>query len=156
MKNKTLTILAYNVRSYGGQKLLKSLIFKLIKNIEIKVYYNKDLEIEDKLNKHLSLIKVKNNILSKVYIEFLVWKNSTYEDVTLCFGNLPPLLNLKGETILYLQNIFILEKNNIKYRSTLYFKEFFLRLWFFNRLSNCDKVFVQNFTMQNLLKKKKY
>ena len=77
MKNKTLTILAYNIRSYGGQKLLKFLIFKLIKNIEIKVYYNKDLEIEDKLNKHLSLIKVKNNILSKVYTEFLVWKNST-------------------------------------------------------------------------------
>ena len=67
---------------------------------------------------------------------------------------MPPLLNLKGKTILYLQNIFILEKNNIKYRSTLYFKEFFLKLWFFNRLSNCDKVCVQNFTMQNLLKKK--
>ena len=65
--------------------------------MKVKIYYNKDLEIEDQLNKHLSLIKVKNNILSKVYIEFLVWKNSTYEDVTLCFGNLPPLLKLKGK-----------------------------------------------------------
>lgn len=154
MKDTTLTILAYNVRSHGGQNLLKSLIFNLINNIKVKIYYNSDFEIEDKLNKNLSLIKVKNNVLSKLYIEFLVWKNSTFEDITLCFGNLPPLLNLKGKTILYLQNIFILEKSNIKYRKTLYFKEFFLRLWFFNRITNCNKIFVQNFMMQNLLKKK--
>ena len=82
-------------------------------------------------------------------------ENSTFEDITLCFGNLPPLLNLKGKTIFYLKNIFILEKINIKYRKTLYFKEFFLRLWFFNRITNCNKIFVKNLIMKNLLKKKK-
>ena len=48
------------------------LIFNLIKNIKVKIYYNSDFEIEDRLNKNLSN-KVKNNVLSKLY-EFLVGK----------------------------------------------------------------------------------
>ena len=45
-----------------AQNLLKSLILNLIKNIKVKIYYNSDFEIEDKLIK-ICLIKVKNNVL---------------------------------------------------------------------------------------------
>ena len=31
--------------------------------------------VQSSLDKNLSLIKVKNNVLSRLYIEFLVWKN---------------------------------------------------------------------------------
>ena len=67
---------------------------------------------------------------------------------------MPPLFSLKGKTIVYLHNVFILKNIFSINKISFYLKNTILKLWFFSRIKNCDRLLVQNFYMKNLLLKK--
>ena len=131
MKAKSLIIVAYNIRSGGGAKLFIDILEALNKNIEIKIFYNEDLRFKINKSKNITLYKIKNSIIHKIYAEILVKKLTQVDDIALFFGNLPPLFSLKGKTIVYLYNVFILKNIFSINKISFYLKNTILKLWFF-------------------------
>ena len=73
--------------------------------------------------------------------------------ILLYFWKLATFIFIKRKTIVYLHNVFIL-KNIFSINKIVFTKNTILKLWFFSRIKNCDRLLVQNFYMKNLLLKK--
>jgi glycosyltransferase involved in cell wall biosynthesis len=76
----------------------------------------------------------------------------TLNDVVICFGNLPPLFKLRGHVLVFVQNRYLIDDENlddfsIKTRLRLRME----RLWLSFRMSNADEFVVQTLSMKRLL-----
>ena len=74
------------------------------------------------------------------------------DDLILCFGNLPPLFNLAGRVLVFVQNRYLVD--NVKLSSFSLRTRLRLgleRLWFKWRISSVDEIIVQTPSMKNLL-----
>jgi glycosyltransferase involved in cell wall biosynthesis len=74
------------------------------------------------------------------------------EDAVLCFGNLPPLLRLRGLTFVYLQNRYLVENINTgDFAITSRLRLLVERMWLKFKYKNADEFFVQTPSMKKLL-----
>lgn len=94
-------------------------------------------------------------IFGRLIAQFWLWKRLLPSNTLLCFGNLPPLLNVKGKVIVFIQNRYViddvsLENFSFKIRARLFIE----RIWFNSRCHKVDEFIVQTPSMQMLLKRR--
>lgn len=98
---------------------------------------------------------VRPSIVQRLIAEIWLAKSVAPEDIVLCFGNLPPLLKLRGRTVVFLQNRYLiddvpLDGFPLKVRLRLAME----RLWLSKKMKNVDEFVVQTPTMERLLEQK--
>jgi glycosyltransferase involved in cell wall biosynthesis len=96
------------------------------------------------------LFKVRPVILSRLYAEFLLWRNVRQGEKVLCFGNLPPIFPLKNSRVfLYLQSPYLLSSKPLKqFNFRIQLRIFLERIWLRVFKSNIDTFIVQTQTMK--------
>ena len=63
----------------------------------------------DSASKNSQVKLVKPSVKDRFSAELLLYKSVGPEDVVLCFGNLPPLFKLRGYTVVFVQNRYLIE-----------------------------------------------
>lgn len=153
IKSKNLIIQADNVHTGGGRSLLNTLIqSKLAEHAFLLLDARMSLDF---VSPRQVLKIVQPTIISRLKAQFWLWKSLLATDTILCFGNLPPLFNVKGKVIVFVQNRYIIDNGaiaNFSFRVRM--RIFFERIWFDSRCHKVDEFIVQTPSMKILLKKR--
>jgi glycosyltransferase involved in cell wall biosynthesis len=110
-----LYIHAVNIGSGGGLILLKQLLLSLIKS---KSPFFLQVDSRSKLDEissgcYASIKYVNPNIISRLQSELVLFNNHKKYTKLLFFGNLPPLLKLKGEVFVFIQNRYLVDGRSL-------------------------------------------
>lgn len=148
-----LFIHATNVHQGGGLFLLDALLQAI--NGEVVLSVDQRMPLPTYMANNIQVKQVKPTILQRFMAEIWLAQVVKEKDIVLCFGNLPPLFRLLGQTVVFVQNRYLIEdvplngfSLKIRLRLTLE------RLWLARRLMNADKFVVQTPTMKTLLEAK--
>jgi hypothetical protein len=146
-RHHNLYIHADNVHTGGGKILLESLIASnFAKTCRLQLDVRMNLSTCQPGQK---LRLVDCTVLDRLVAQYWLKKNIQVMDTLLCFGNLPPLFEIKGRVVVFLQNRFLIEKVRYKELSIkLFFRLFVERLWFKHFLKNADQIIVQTQSMK--------
>lgn len=147
----TLFIHAPNIHRGGG----KTLLLALLENLQQPAILQLDARLKHlpKLHPKINIYRVKPNLFSRFIAEFRLKKLCDNEYTVLCFGNLPPLFELKANIFIYLQNRYLLEPIVTWFKiSQLGFRLILERLWLHCFIREA-KILVQTETMKILVKK---
>lgn len=152
-KLKKVIIHATNVHQGGGRSLLDSLLKVLDGEVILSV--DERMQLPADMAKTIQIRRVRPSIAHRFEAERWLLRTVTPEVVVLCFGNLPPLFRLRGQTIVFLQNRYLIECSSLngfppKVRLRLEIE----RLWLSHRMGNVDEFVVQTPTMKRLLESK--
>jgi len=152
-KRGCLFIYAGNIHQGGGSTLLRALIEGLPLNTEIYLILDARMHISGDRD-GVNIIRVKPTIFSRLISEIWISRKTQSHDVTLYFGNLPPLFRLKGRVKVFLQNRYLIDKFSLK-SLTLKVKIRIAieRLLFRLGKRHVDEYIVQTSTMKTLLTK---
>lgn len=146
---------ATNVHQGGGRSLLSAVINTLPTYLRSILILDNRMPLTGGQSKDIQIRRVKPSILHRFTAERWLANNVEQEDVVLCFGNLPPLFKLRGHTVVFVQNRYLVESIglsgfSLKTRLRLSVE----RLWLTFRMRNVDEFIVQTPSMKSLLEKK--
>jgi len=147
-----LYIHATNIHQGGGKSLLWSLIKALPISGSVVLVLDSRMPLPSGIPESVQIKKVRPSILQRVRAERWLAKNVQSQDVVLCFGNLPPLFKLRGRTVVFVQNRYLidnvkLDKLPLKVRLRISIE----RLWLAKKIANASEFVVQTPTMKRLL-----
>ena len=149
--HRRLVVHAPNVHQGGGL----SLLLALLKGAEGKsclISLDVRAQVPDDVLKNLQVKQVRPTLLQRLLAERWLSKVVEKEDTVLCFGNLPPLQKLKGNTFLFLQNRYLLEPALLKEVPIKTRIRLMIERWWLNaKFGNVDEVIVQTPTMKRLV-----
>lgn len=152
-----MILYAVNIHGGGGKILLDELLLNSplgqVSIAFIDQRYTPPTDTESRIQ----LIRVKPNLFSRWKAEILLKKvaSSNLNKDVLCFGNLPPAFNLKNNTILFLQNAFILPGVRVSFDNLRAFlRNHYDKLWFLLFSHNVDSIYVQTKWMKEYLGRK--
>ena len=148
----SLFVHASNVHQGGGQTLFTALIKAFPKDIPVKLTVDERMPLPNNMAPNIIVKRVKPTFLSRFLIERWLVNNVEPDDVVLCFGNLPPLLKLRGHVVVFVQNRYLIDEVKLdgfplKTRLRLLAE----RIWLFGRMSHVDEFIVQTPSMKNIL-----
>lgn len=151
-KNK-LIIYAPNIHQGGGRFLLVSLVKVLAKTVYVFLDGRMRGSIGQESNLFIRYIRptIFNRFLGELELRRLANEGS----MVLCLGNLPPLFRLRGKTIVFLQNRYLvnsLSLSQLGFRVCM--RILIERYWLKFRACNADEFIVQSFSMKRLLEEK--
>lgn len=143
-----LFIYAPNVHQGGGRSLLDA----LLRTISISSKVIALLDSRMPAPEGLQIRRIIPTVIERFKAERWLSDNVRSRDVILCFGNLPPLFKLRGHTIVFLQNRYLIDEVKLNGFS-MYIKAriTFERMWLLAKLTNVDEFIVQTPTMKRLL-----
>ncbi len=149
---KKLFIHATNVHQGGGRFLLEALLSALDKNAEFALTIDERMPIRSYLINDIRVKRVKPSVMHRFLAERWLKRTIAKDDVVLSFGNLPPLFRLRGRTIVFLQNRYLVENIPLKGFSLKDYTRLSIeRLWLRICMRNVDEFVVQTPTMKKLL-----
>jgi glycosyltransferase involved in cell wall biosynthesis len=153
LRSPILYIQADNVHVGGGRSLLNALIQSKFAE---HAYFLLDARMPLNLVSAGQFLKtVSPTIIGRLIAQFWLWRNLLSTNILLCFGNLPPLFNVKGKVVVFVQNRYVIDDGSLKNLSfKVRVRLFFERVWFNNRCNKVDEFIVQTPSMQMLLKKR--
>lgn len=152
---KKIFIHAPNVHNGGGKELLSTLIQNVTDENNVCINVDERMCVPKDIARNCSITKVKPNILSRLKAELRLAKDVMPNDLLLCFGNLPPLFNIKGKVVVFVQNRYLVD--NVCLKSFLLRTRIRLiveKFWLSAFSSNVNVFFVQTPAMKSLLIKK--
>lgn len=143
---------ATNVHSGGGLSLLQPLLMAMPAHIEVMAQLDSRAKPPPALTKNLTIKYVVASLRQRLRAEWWLAKHAMSSDLILCFGNLPPMFKLRGHTVVFVQNRYLiddvsLENFPLKVRLRLGVE----RLWLSGRMANADEFIVQTPSMKRLL-----
>jgi len=146
-----LFIHATNVHQGGGRTLLDA-ILKLPLRASSTVLLDARMPLPDDMPSSSSVVRAKPSILGRLQAERLLACKVGFNDTVLCFGNLPPLFNVAGRVVVFVQNRYLIEGVSlrqlpIKDRVRLRLE----RAWFRMRAGRVDEFVVQTSSMKSTL-----
>lgn len=149
-----LFIHATNIHHGGGGTLLRAILNAADRRRSIIVSIDARMPISQDIAPSITIKKVPATILHRLTTEWWMARSVGNSDVVLCFGNLPPLFPLRGKTILFLQNRFLIDRVslagfNLKTRLRITIE----RWWFAIRASAVDLFVVQTPSMRATLER---
>jgi glycosyltransferase involved in cell wall biosynthesis len=152
----TVFIQATNISQGGGRSLLDALMSALPFNYSVIAQLDTRMPLINS-SADLTIRWVKPTLLGRLCAEWWLVKNVNHNDLVLCFGSLPPLFKLKGKSVVYVQNRFLVEEISLagiplKVKLRLAFERRWLR-W---RAANADEFIVQTPTMKTLISQSGY
>ena len=151
-KKKRLVIYCGGVHEGGGLSLLNAFINCIPADQDSIILIKESVRVNLNLSDQIYLKSYRNSLISRIYIEYWLFRNVNCDDLVLCFGNLPPLFKLKGKVFTYLQNRYLVDKSAIFYLKKS--KRLLLalqKLWLYLLLYRSNYYIVQTETMKRLL-----
>lgn len=154
MKKYNLIVNAHNLRSYGGIIVAKNFINN---NDDVDNLFIVDFSLKDHISSNIKakIIFIKNSsILMKIFIDLYLFFISNNAQKILILNSLPPVLRMKCNVELYLQNaLYIYDLKFIFLISSINFfiRILMRRLYFYILLCNVDLFKVQTLSMKNQL-----
>ena len=141
-----LIIHATNIHYGGGGVLLNELIKHLSLKSETIINIDKRMELSHSLPRNLSINRVEPTIWGRLKAEYKLKKQTNDNAIVLCFGNLPPLLKVKGNIFVFIQNRFLIDKDichaGIGFKQYLKLK--LEKTWLFQKKRNSNHFIVQS------------
>ena len=148
-----LIIYASNIHQGGGKTLLIPLLIAAGNKVAVTAFLDKRLELPAGIEKKIKIIRVNSSLLGRLLSQFKLWRHSGMNDMVLCFGNLPPLFNLKKRVLLFIQNRYLVDKvvhNSFPFKTRV--RIFLERLWLKAFNGHAREIIVQTASMQRLVK----
>ena len=151
-----LVINAPNVRAGGGFVLLESILKHLDKtNLRCLLIANELVRKKLARFNNIETHYVSHSIYARLKNELYINNIAKQAKKILFFGNVPPVINLKCETILYVQNAYIINNYSLNgFSLKQHIRLVIERLWFKFFYNNVDRFVVQTQSMKNLLQSK--
>jgi len=151
-----LVINAPNVRAGGGFVLLESILKYLDKtNLRCLLIANELVRKKLARFNNIETHYVSHSIYARLKNELYINNIAKQAKKILFFGNVPPVINLKCETILYVQNAYIINNYSLNgFSLKQHIRLVIERLWFKFFYNNVDRFVVQTQSMKNLLQSK--
>ena len=147
-----LFIHATNVHQGGGRVLLNALLKALPNSLEVHASLDSRMQLPEGLPEKIQIKRVPPSVIDRFNAERWLADNVSSGDVVLCFGNLPPLIKLRGRVVVFVQNRFLIDDVSLddltlrdKVRLSIE------RMWLSSRIRNADEFFVQTPEMKRLL-----
>lgn len=143
----SLVIHAPNIHTGGGWVLLQE--FFSIPDLPVR-WAQLDERIKNSSKLPQSTVKhfVNRSVISRLWAEWLLWLRTTENDVVLCFHGLPPLLPLRGNVVVFVQNRILFETGSlIGYSFFTRVRLLIERLWTRAMQGNCNRYIVQTPSM---------
>ena len=110
------------------------------------------MPLPDGMSSSTAVVRARPTILGRLKAERWLAAKVAPEDIVLCFGNLPPLFNVEGRVVVFVQNRYLIEDVSleslpIKDRMRLKVE----RAWFKKRAGKVDEFVVQTPSMKHAL-----
>ena len=146
-----LFIHATNVHRGGGRTLLDAILRLPLKQGSTALL-DARMPLPDGMPSSTAVVRAKPSILGRLQAERLLAARVDPDDTVLCFGNLPPLFNVAGRVVVFVQNRYLIEDVSlgrfpIKDRMRLRLE----RAWFRMRAGTVDEFVVQTPSMKDAL-----
>ena len=104
-----LFIHATNVHRGGGRSLLEALLRGLPETTQVVLSVDSRMPLPETLSRNIVVQRVPPTVIQRLNAERKLAESVATGDVALCFGNLPPLFKLRGRTIVFMQNRYLIE-----------------------------------------------
>ncbi len=147
-----LFIHAPNVHTGGGRSLLLSILASIPKDLNLELTVDDRLDLPSELLIDKTVKRVSASLFNRMEAEIWLAKNVEPNDSVLCFGNLPPLIKVRGRVVVFVQNRFLVDDvtlGRFSVRSKI--RIIAERCWLKLRLKNVDEFIVQTPSMEKLL-----
>jgi glycosyltransferase involved in cell wall biosynthesis len=146
---------ATNIHQGGGRSLLNALLQALPEKEKLVLSLDERMQIPQGMAHSVQIKRVRPSIVQRFIAEKWLAQRVEPEDIVLCFGNLPPLFKLRGHTMVFVQNRYLIDSVTLhglplRVRLRLAIE----RLWLSTRMKHADEFIVQTPTMKRLLEKK--
>lgn len=152
---RSLFIHATNVHQGGGRSLLVAIINTLSSGMKSVLSLDSRMPIQEGMAQDVEIKRVKSSIMQRFVAEKWLAHSVAPEDIVLCFGNLPPLFKLRGHTIVFVQNRYLIDDVQLNgFPLSVRLRLVIERLWLSKRMGNVDEFVVQTPTMKRLLEQK--
>lgn len=148
----TIFIHAVNIHEGGGKVLLSALLSAIDKGSSYVLLADQRMPLPPVLDKNVKILRVKKSIISRLAIEFWLYRAAGKNDIVLCFGNLPPLFRLHALTNVFVHNRYLVE--NVKLNGFNLWARLRItleRCWLRLSMLHANRYFVQTPTMQRLI-----
>lgn len=151
-----LIIHATNIHKGGGAVLLTGLLREIPSYMRTVVAVDARLVMPDDIPTHIIIHRVNPTVFGRFRAEFNLARNAKIDDSVLCFGNLPPLFNIKGKISVFLQNRYLVDRFSIL--GTLPIKMCLRllveRIWLSFFKNRANLYFVQTFSMKQMVEER--
>ena len=144
---------APNVHSGGGLVLLQALLST--PNLSVNLA-QLDCRAKQQLNlpAGTSYYYVNNTVFSRLCAEWRLWRCTRTDDLILCFHGLPPLLHLRGQVVVLVQNRILFETSSlVGYPLFTRIRLTIERLWTRVLQRNCNRYIVQTPSMADAVQR---
>lgn len=150
-----LILHATNVHQGGGRSLLDALLNVLPRTMKVILLLDYRMPLPVAPAQNVQSRRVKPLITQRLLAERWLAQNVAAEDIVLCFGNLPPVFKLRGRTLVFVQNRYLVDDVPLngfplKVRLRLAVERF----WLVKFMHHVDEFIVQTPTMKRMLEKK--
>jgi glycosyltransferase involved in cell wall biosynthesis len=147
-----LFIHATNIHQGGGWSLLHALLKSLHSETQFVLCLDERMSVHEDMKDNFQVKQVKPSVMQRLNAELWLAQNVTAEDTVLCFGNLPPLFKLRGHTIVFVQNRYLIDDVSLdKFPLRVGLRLAIERQWLKLKMSNAEEFVVQTPTMKRLL-----
>jgi glycosyltransferase involved in cell wall biosynthesis len=147
-----LFIHASNVHQGGGSSLLYALLCALPDNIELIALLDTRMKAPEDMPERMQIRRIQPSIIQRLKAEWWLARNVKKEDVVLCFGNLPPWFRLRGYTLVFLQNKYLIDRVGLAgFPVKIRWRISAERLWFFLKSEHANEFIVQTPSMKAIL-----
>jgi glycosyltransferase involved in cell wall biosynthesis len=149
-----LVINAPNVHQGGGLSLLTAVLDSLDDSFQGCLVLDERMELPDGLSDRIPLHRIRPTILGRLLGEWHLRKWAGFNDVVLCFGNLPPLFKLRAKVFVFVQNRYQVDPRNLReFPLFSRLKITLERFWFAWGKRNVRQYIVQTPSMQRAIHK---
>lgn len=146
---------AMNVHQGGGKSLLEALLKSLHDDAEFILLLDNRMSITWNLAENIQVKRVMPSVLHRLEAEKWLVNAVEKDSLIICFGNLPPLFRLRGHTVVFLQNRYLVENISLKgFSLKVHLRLTIERMWLSHKMRNVDEFVVQTSTMKKLLESK--
>lgn len=134
---------------------MNALLQALPDNLEVILSADQRMDVQGFVGDGHQVKYVKPTLISRFMAETWLARSVTSKDILLCLGNLPPLFKLRGRTIVFVQNRYLIEDLKLdEFHIRVRLRLMLERMWFIGRLKNIDELVVQTPAMKVLIEKK--
>lgn len=149
-----LIVNAANIHSGGGLTLLKDILFSISEGYHGYLLIDARVPLSFDMPKNFYVFRIAPTLSGRLIGEWQLKRIARPKDFVICLGNLPPLFNIKGKIILFIQNRYLVDMVSLEgFSKHALIRIIIERTWLRVKKKCIHKCVVQTTTMQRLVKK---
>ena len=151
--SKKFILYAPQIHSGGGLVLLNEVLTTAPSVLRATAIIDDRASKKIKIHKDWTQQLISGSFFGRMSAEFSLFKNIKNTDTVLFFSNLPPFFKVRGKTILFLQNRYLIDHVTLKKWPRIKQINFLVqRFWLRRLIKNCSLVIVQTNSMKRIFR----